>query len=380
MVSSTQNISKNNTQPVRFYKFVALTFLIITIVLLGSIIFMSSKRAEITIITKSEPVEVNTTVDINPDATDVIVPGFVTSTFVELSKSYSPKGNKTEEDFATGEVTLINDSSAPQPLIVKTRLLTPSGVLFRLKAGIVVPANGQIKAEVLADQKGEIGNITSSTFSIPGLNEVKQKLVYAKSDVAMTGGIKTIGVFSQEDLNNAEQSLLLDLKKQGADLLSATNSDKSGLFDVVQYTFDNDGKLGEETSSFNLKGKATVVGVFYDSEKLKNYTKDMLEKHIVDNSEVLQSASEEPTVVLSQYNFQNSTAKLTVTNSGLVDLDPNSRELQKIMFFGKTEDEVRRYVMSLNHVTGIEMNFHPAWNREVPHVASKLDVILRQVQ
>ncbi|MFA7315122.1 MAG: hypothetical protein WC025_04330 [Candidatus Magasanikbacteria bacterium] len=379
MVSS-KKITSSCNQPIRFYKFVALTFLIITIVLLGSIIFMSSKRAQITIITKAEPVEINTTVDIDSTQKDQIVPGFVSSTFVELSKSYSPQGNKTEEDFATGEVTLINDSSLPQPLVIKTRLLSSSGILFHLKAGVVVPANGQIQTEVYADQKGESGNIATSTFSIPGLNETKQKLVYAKSDTVMTGGIKTIGVFNQDDLSKAEQSLLADLKKQGSDVLIKANSYKKGLFDVVQYTFEHDGTLGQETSSFNLTGKATVVGVFYDDAKLKKYAQNMLEKHIVDNSEILQYTTEEPTVVLGQYNFQAGTAKLTVTNSGLVDLDPNSRELQKIMFFGKTEDEVRRYVMALNHVNGVEMNFHPAWNREVPHVASRVDITLRQVQ
>lgn len=380
MDSTNINSASPSNQPVRFYKFVALTFLIITIVLLGSIIFMSSKRAQITIITKAEPVEINTTIDIDPNQVEAIVPGFVTSTFVEFTKAYSPQGNKTEEDLATGEVTLVNDSNLPQPLVVKTRLLTPAGILFHLKTGVVVPANGQIKAEVYADQKGTGGNIATSTFTIPGLNETKQKIIYAKSDTAMTGGIKTIGVFNQDDLTKAEQSLLADLKKQGSDILSENNSDKKGLFDIVQYTFENDGTLGEETSSFNLTGKATVVAVFYDDTKLKTYAKDMLEKHIVDNSEVLQSANEEPTVVLNQYNFQAGTAKLAVTNSGLVDLDPNSRELQKIMFFGKTEDEVRRYVMALNHVAGVEMNFHPVWNREVPHVASRVDITLRQVQ
>ena len=38
-------------QPVRFYKFIALTFLIITVVLFCVIIFMSSKEATITVTT-----------------------------------------------------------------------------------------------------------------------------------------------------------------------------------------------------------------------------------------------------------------------------------------------------------------------------------------
>ncbi|PIZ96839.1 MAG: hypothetical protein COX80_00360 [Candidatus Magasanikbacteria bacterium CG_4_10_14_0_2_um_filter_33_14] len=380
MVSDQLNTGGAYGQPVRFYKFVALTFLVITIVLLGGIIFMSSKRAEITIVTKADPVEVNTVIDINPNDDSSIVSGFVTSTFVELSKAYSPKGNKTEDAIATGELIIINDSSAAQPLISTTRFMTPEGLLFRLKSGVTVPAGGQVTAEVYADKAGESGNIGPSNFTIPGLNEAKQKLIYAKSEAIMTGGVKTIGVFSQEDLTNAQNSLLADLKTKGIEMLGTQNSDKKGLFDVVQYTFENDGEQGAEISSFNVTGKATVVGVFYDEESLKNYSKDMLEKHIVDNSEVLQSASEEPSVVLSKYDFEEGTAKLTVTNSGLVDLDPNSRELQKIMFYGKTEDEVRRYVMALIHVSSVEMNFHPAWVREVPHVASKVEITIRQVQ
>jgi len=347
---------------------------------LGGIIFMSSKRAEITIVTKADSVEVNTVIDINPNDDSSIVSGFVTSTFVELSKAYSPKGNKTEDAIATGELIIINDSSVAQPLISTTRFMTTSGLLFRLKSGVTVPAGGQVTAEVYADKAGESGNIGPSNFTIPGLNEAKQKLIYAKSEATMIGGIKTIGVFSQEDLTNAQNSLLADLKTKGTEMLETQNSNKKGLFDVVQYTFENDGEQGAEISSFNVTGKATVVGVFYDEESLKNYSKDMLEKHIVDNSEVLQSASEEPSVVLSKYDFEEGTAKLTVTNSGLVDLDPNSRELQKIMFYGKTEDEVRRYVMALSHVSSVEMNFHPAWVREVPHVASKVEITIRQVQ
>ena len=236
MVSDQLNTGGAYGQPVRFYKFVALTFLVITIVLLGGIIFMSSKRAEITIVTKADPVEVNTVIDINPNDDSSIVSGFVTSTFVELSKAYSPKGNKTEDAIATGELIIINDSSAAQPLISTTRFMTPEGLLFRLKSGVTVPAGGQVTAEVYADKAGESGNIGPSNFTIPGLNEAKQKLIYAKSEAIMTGGVKTIGVFSQEDLTNAQNSLLADLKTKGIEMLGTQNSDKKGLFDVVQYT------------------------------------------------------------------------------------------------------------------------------------------------
>lgn len=369
-----------SNQPVRFYKFIALSFLIVTIVLLGFIVFMSSKRAEITIVTRSEPIHVQATVTIDPAQTKQIVSGFVTTTLVEAEQSFSPQGNKKEDGVAEGVVTLINDGDTEQALVATTRLLTPEGILFRMKDRAVVPAKGSIEVSVYADQKGISGDIGPSTFTIPGLNEAKQKIVYARSSTAMQGGVRTIGTVNEDDIQKAEKQMLEVLKKNGSDALTALYPNNKGLFEVAQYVFENDAKLGEEASTFKVTGRATVVGVFYDEAQLKAYAGEMLQKQVVDNSEVLESVQGEPTVVLDSHDLGKGTAVLGVTHTGLVNIDPNSRELQKIMFFGKTEDEVRRYVMSLNHVQGVEMHFRPMWNRSVPHVADHVVVTIKQVE
>lgn len=379
MVSKTINGAPVN-QPVRFYKIVALTFLIITIVLLGMIIFMSAKRADITIITRSEPVEAQGNITINSADPNINVPGFVTSTSVTLEKLFNPEGTKTEEGIAEGVVTLINDSTVSQPLVATTRLLTSNGILFRLKLSAVVPANGTVEAAVYADQKGASGDIGPSNFTIPGLNETKQKEIYAKSESAMSGGIRKIGVLSQADIEKAEKILLEELKQKGSESLSILYPNQASLYAITQPTFENNAQLGVETSSFVLTGTAMVVGVFYDEPKITEYAQGLLQKQVVDNSEVLQSMESKPSVVLSEYNLPNGTADLTVSYTGLVDIDPNAKELQKIMFFGKTEDEVKRYVMSLNHVQGVEMHFRPMWNRSVPHMANHVNITVRQVE
>ncbi|MFA6427304.1 MAG: hypothetical protein WCW16_02560 [Candidatus Magasanikbacteria bacterium] len=369
-----------SNQPVRFYKFIALSFLIVTVVLLGFIVFMSAKRAEISIVTRSEPINVQATVTIDPVQTKQIVSGFVTTTLIEAEQSFSPQGNKKEDGIAEGVVTLVNDGETEQALVATTRLLTPEGILFRMKDRAVVPAKGSIEVSVYADQEGVSGDIGPSTFIVPGLNEARQKIVYAKSTVAMQGGVRTIGTVNEDDIEKAEKQMLEVLKKNGSDELTALYPNNKGLFEVVQYVFENDAKLGEEASTFMVKGKATVVGVFYDESQLKAYAGEILQKQVVDNSEVLESVQGEPTVVLDSNDLERGTAILGVTHTGLVNIDPNSRELQKIMFFGKTEDEVRRYVMSLNHVQGVEMHFRPMWNRSVPHVADHVVVTIKQVE
>ncbi len=377
---SIKTVGNQTQQPVRFYKFVALTFLIITVLLLGMIVFMSSKRANITVITRATSVDVKTQVDINGNKN--IVPGFVTSTFVNIEKLFSPQGSKIEDGISEGMVTIFNDTDFDQPLVATTRLLTPEGILFRMKNREVVPANGSVVTEVYADQKGATGDIGSRNFSIPGLRAEKQKVVYAKSDDPMSGGVRTVGILTTEDIEKAQQIVLSDLKKKGVNKLEQMNDTSSDgvLYEVAQYTFEYDEELGVETDGFVLSGKATIVGISYDNGALFDYAQKMLEKQVVDNSEILQSVESEPVVVIEDYDLSENTATVGITYSGLVNLDSNSKELQKLIFFGKTEDEVRRYVMSLDHVQGVEMSFKPLWNRSVPHVASRVKITVREVE
>ncbi len=368
-------------QPVRFYKFIALGFLCVTLVLLGTIIFMSSKRASITVITKSEPLEVTDTVILDVTNADAVVPGFVTSTIIEEEKIFSPEGTKTEDAQAEGMVTLVNKTELPQPLIATTRVLSKEGILFRLKDAVTVPARGEIRASVYADVKGASGNIAPTTFTIPGLREDKQKDIFAKSEAPMSGGVRTFGVVGQDDVTKAEKILLEEIKTKGAELLKVVAPETmSGIFEVAQPTFEPVAELGQEVNSFTLKVKANVVGIWYDAEKANAFATDMLNKRVVDNSEILSSAEPKPSISLESYDLANGTAKLTISHRGLVNIDENSKELDKTMFFGKSEDEVKRYVMSLKHVEGVEMSFKPLWNRSVPHVANNVEVVIREVQ
>ena len=75
-----------SNEPVRFYKIVALSFLFLTIILLGVIVFMSTKRATITITTKPEQVEADLTMEITKDNP---AGGVLEQTVVALSKNLS---------------------------------------------------------------------------------------------------------------------------------------------------------------------------------------------------------------------------------------------------------------------------------------------------
>jgi hypothetical protein len=121
----------------------------------------------------------------------------------------------SQTDRATGIATIINTTGNSPTYVATTRLLSKEGVLFRLVETTKIPANGSIDVRVRADQPGAEGDIGPTTFTIPGLSPEQQKLIYAKSDAAMTGG-SGVGVkgVSQADIDAAKVELAAKLRAE----------------------------------------------------------------------------------------------------------------------------------------------------------------------
>lgn len=360
-------------QSVRFYKIVALSFLFLTIILLIGIVFMSSKRATITIVTKPEQVEINTTLDMDGGY-------FVTTTVASITEVFKPLSVREEVSIATGMVTIYNEKSYVQPLIPTTRLLSEEGIIFRLKDRVVVPANGSVEAEVYADEGGKDAEIGPTKFTIPGLKEDTQKYIYATSSDYMKGGVRTYGVVSEDDLKKAEDELVVKLGKLGKENLSSLFPDRYGVFAIVEYEVKSDVEIGVEIDEFELNCEAVVVGVFYDKEEILAIAKKELEKRIMSDTEKIVTDNTEPTVTLGDYSLEDNKAILNIFYTGLVELNPESKQLQKTMIFGKSKDETRRYLLSLDHVQGVDIKFNPAWMRTIPHVSEHVNIVVKNVE
>ena len=380
MVARRQQTSASS-QSVGFYKFVALTFLAITLILFGVIVFMSSKRAVITITTRPEPVDITTTIGVNADSARTI-PGRVVTTTVSGTEIYHPTGNKEESGIAEGIVTLHNETTLDQPLVATTRVLSADGVLFRLKERALVPAGGTVDAAVYADAEGSGSDIGPAKFTIPGLNETKQALIYATSESAMSGGIRKIGSVSLEDIDKAKKLIAEELKENAkAALAEQVDSELSlSVYDVSDPVYTTDAEIGEEVSEFTLSATVTVVGIFVSPEEVNKLASDVLMSRAIDDAEYIEPSDAAPVVSLSSYDLEREEAELDVTYTGRATINPESRQLAKIAFYGKTKDEVRRYLLSLDHVYGVDVHLRPAWTQTIPHVADHVDIVVKQVE
>ncbi len=136
-----------------------------------------------------------------------------------VSASFGSSGKKFLQERARGTVLVSNAfSSAPQALLATTRLQDPSGKIFRLRSGVIVPgarvSEGKIvptsiSAEVIAEEAGEASNIEATEFRFPGFRGTpKYQGFSARSEQAFTGGfVGEARIVEPEDLGRASEEL-----------------------------------------------------------------------------------------------------------------------------------------------------------------------------
>lgn len=380
MTSRRKQTAASSNQPVGFYKLIAVSFLCLTLLLFGVIVFTSSKQATITIETKGDPVDANATISIGPMEATGTIPGIVTSTMIFSDQSFVPQGAKEMPATATGTVMLHNDSAASQSLVPKTRLLSANGILFRLKNPAFIPAKGAVAAAVYADAPGAATNIAPGKFTIPGLNDAKQKVIYAVSQMPMTGGIKHVGIFDIEDKKIIEKQIADQLLEQGRSKLSAFFPSKIGSYALTQVTTNLNADVGEQVDRIEAYGVATAVGVLYEKSLIRKYAERLLTKQAIDDTDLIEAAAEDPTVQIEDYDLTAKTAKVKLFANGIATLNPASAKINKAVFLGKTKDEVRRYLLSLDHIRAVTVTFRPAWVFQVPPIADHVKVIVKKVE
>ncbi len=379
-VRHTETRERFDQPSVGFYRTIALSFLIITVVLLGVVVFVTSKKATITVLAKEDAKSVNLTVGVNTKSSEVmdnVIVGSVSSTVVNFSQKYFPTGSKTIEGLAGGEVIVYNKTNEAQILVKTTRLLTDKGILFRLSDKITVPANGQTTAIVYADKVGVDSEIGPSDFTIPGLATDKQKVIFAKSEKQMESGVKKIGILAESDITAARQDFAQKLKDQYSDSGSENNKK---IINVLNVNPTVDKKVGDEVDGFTLSGTSTVVVVSYDQAALSDIISKIVPTQIDGTLEKVLTVTNQPKVEIISVDTSANTAQLSVNQDIIVTLDANAEKLSPQYFMGKSKDEIERYVFELNHVAGVQVDFSPGWIGKAPTVPDKIKVVVKDVQ
>src|SRR3989344_5831123 len=132
---SKKHIAKSSpsgaTPSIAFYRNIAVTFLILTVLLLLTVAYMSVKKVTVRITVAPMTVQARALARVGQEAKDMPhITGVTGKMDVTVTREFTPKGTKTQDHQATGKVTLTNTTTKNQPLVATTRLLTSDGVLL----------------------------------------------------------------------------------------------------------------------------------------------------------------------------------------------------------------------------------------------------------
>jgi hypothetical protein len=364
------------------FRKIAFTFVGVTFVLLAFVVYISFTSATVTVTPRSETVSDESVYTLSQDPKgERSAPGYVLETVVDGTKIVAASGQdeKTVDATACGDVSIINKQTKAQPLVVKTRLLTADGVLFRITKGVTVPAGGSITVQACADQLGKTGNIGPATFTIPGLTPELQKKTYAESKTAMTGGTVTTVVLSQADVDKAIDAFVKDLASQGVDKLKAlvpTEEAKKGVFmtsNIVKKV--TDAKPGTEQSSYELSLSVHVAAVFYDPMTLSQVAAASLTKVAGDDRELVSIDQSVSTTVLDGIDVAAKRATVKVKVTGVASARDVTSMIDKSKIAGLSTEDAKRYLENLPFVESASIALRPSWSRSIPTLKDHIEIV-----
>ncbi len=359
----------------KFYAF----FILLSLGVLGGIIYVSFGRATITI----KPSRVNfktnfeTEVRENPESEEII-PGKVLSIEIEGSKQIKTQDLKGFEAKAQGTVTVFNKREKDQPLLAKTRLLSESGILFRTDKRAVVPAGSKVEVNVTAAEEGKKGNIGPEHFIVVNIWKAWQDEIYGESYAEMTGGYTELPYIYQSTILKAHDALSEKLYAKGLSAIEQkTTNQEEILGDTVkQERLETSSSVEPETQAdgFEIKVKTKTVALIFNEEKLKALAEKNLKQEAPKDKEFLGPLWEEFSCEVKTFDLENKTALLKARLAGESRSKISADLFKKKELVGLDRYEVKKYFEQFKDIGEAEVYFKPFWIRKVPSMLDHFEI------
>ncbi len=371
---------KPMSRTLRIYQKAAIVFIIVAFLSLLVVLYLSVSRATIRITPVESVVSTDVSVEVTPEPKTVgQVSGYILKREYQKAKTFfiPEEGATAKEQNAKGIVTLINETNSNQQLVATTRLLSEEGVLFRLEEGVTVPANGQLEVAVYADETGLSGEIGPSQFTIPGLTTSMQSVIYAVSVDSMQGGIEYIREVSQADLDSAISKLSDEILSEADIEMRAEINDEEfdgSAFESTVLERVSNVSPGDHVGSFTISSTVEVVGVFYDTSVISEYTEAELYSQIKDGYEIITVNTDGMQTNVKVINVDDELAVLEVYLDGFAIISTSNDFLDKSRMIGKSAQEVITFLEASSDIDSARVSFTPFWLKRLPTLKDHIHI------
>lgn len=363
----------------------------VSVLLLGTIIYISTGSAKIYIRPQKQELETELKIYASDkyalvDQNANKLPGQLFSVDKVVSQTFPATGEKEVAQKARGKITVYNAyGTTPQNLVATTRF-EKDGLIFRTLKTITVPgtkvANGEITpgsvdVEVVADKAGETYNITAGKFTITAFKEKgdtgRYEKIYAESSEPMKGGISgRAKVVTESDYNNAKETLRDQLKKEIEDGLKLQTAGLK-MIENLSIKFsepESSAKTDEAAESFTVSIQGSLKTIGFKEEDLLS-----LIKQYIDKTRDMTVLPEQLRLSYKSINFRaaDNILEFTVAISGNAYAKIDTGKIKQEMA-GKDENEIKSYLRGVAGVESAKVILSPFWVKRIPKNQEKTTI------
>ncbi len=362
-----------------------------SVLVLGTLLFVSMRQTVITVVPRSHPVTFDGTYTFTAYPTSNSATGTleytVQSVDIEDSQVVPSQGTVHAEDKASGSIVVYNDyQTAPLKLIKNTRFQTPDGLIFRAPAEIVIPGKngstpGQVTVSVFADAAGEQYNVPAGNFTVPGLtNSAMHSGIYAKSSASMTGGFvgDKPGV-APAALESAVAEVRSRLEKKARESLQSTSA-LTIFADLIRISYSDLPSTSEAGGGVRIHQKAHVEAPAFDPNLLANQVAQSVSADAGDSSVLLKFAdgfSVKETGTPSVLGVDS--LQFAFTGSAQLVWNVDSTALTQSLL-GRNQDAFETIVGTFPSIQEAHARIEPFWSGTFPKDKNKIKVEIQSVE
>ena len=374
----------------KYYTKVIIGFIIVTALVVVAIFYFSFSRTVITV--TPIPQDLKTTFTINlvaempSEETENNSEDYLEGHILEKTEEGDKKVTdltsvSTVDDYATGIVTVINESNWNQPLVATTRLLSEEEVLFRTRETINVPAGGSVEVNVKADEPSARGNIGPAKFTIVALWPSSQKLIYGQSSESMTGGEREVTVATQENINQAKDELINELyetalteiqRKVSLDYPSEQIVEKATYKKVLSEEVDVE--PDQEADDFTIATSLQLIAITFNENDLYAYAIEQLKEQLPQDYELNEYPQENLTYTVEQYDIEDQTAIIEVNFSGTSIIELTSSIFDREKIVNQDKQDIKAYFLSYDDIQNVQIKFSPFWVMRAPSLKDHIEI------
>ncbi|MFA6106773.1 MAG: hypothetical protein WC745_03835 [Patescibacteria group bacterium] len=361
------------------YRKIAFTFIFLVLALLSVVFYFSFVKIKIIIVPNHEKISDSLTFEVSAaeNTGGAVLAGEAEKLVLEHEEEYPATGEKVLSEEAGGEAIVYNKYIKNQPLVASTRLLAPDGKLFRLKETVNVPAGGEVKVRIYADNPDGITSVPPGRFTIPGLWAGLQDKIYAESADPMEVKKEVKKFITPADIENgtakAREALLANAK--------AEISAKYPQYDQVVYGINEnsvkkeiDSKADDEKESFKIKISAEVSVAAFSGSGALDLIQEKFSLTVPREKQLISFDGDGIKYTLAEEGFENGTAKIRADFSGKLALSESAEILNPGDLAGLTRVQLEEYLKAKEEIADYEIRFYPSFVRRVPNLLDRIEI------